>query len=376
MVFSYNPLDKTHDSFRLLTVRPGRSSATLQCTLSHERISDVEDSYCALSYTWGKRATERWIRLNGMPFMVQPSLFEALRGIRSEDGQMRIWADGICINQSDTAERNHQVGLMGKIYSSAKNVRVWLGPAADNSDFVLDYVERKEARFQRGQAGENLDGDRGPDEEETKAFLEAFRALHRRPYWSRAWIKQEVILAKELIIHCGAKSANGLRLLVEAHWHCFWPFGIGGRAALTDEIANLSMHRTNRQNGKRETLEVLLKRYGRTSCLDARDRVFSVLSIAADCEGYEDKMADYSISLPALFFSILGFTETQHILSLATTLHEILGVRRADILDYWNKFECSYELGQDLQSPPKVDSQLENMGISTVWGIKLTSRLP
>ncbi|KAK4161582.1 heterokaryon incompatibility protein-domain-containing protein, partial [Cladorrhinum sp. PSN259] len=203
--FSYDPLDRSYDSFRLLTIQPGKYSAPLQCTLSHERISSVQDGYSALSYTWGTRATERWIRLNGIPFMVQPSLFEALKGIRKEDEQIQIWADGICINQSDTKERNHQVGLMGKIYSGAKNVRVWLGPAADDSDFVLEYVERAEAQFQKEKAGEKLDDDPKPGEEEEKAFLEAFRALHRRPYWGRAWIKQEVILAKELIIHCGTK---------------------------------------------------------------------------------------------------------------------------------------------------------------------------
>ncbi|KAH7303081.1 hypothetical protein B0I35DRAFT_415421 [Stachybotrys elegans] len=45
------------------------------------------------------------------------------------------------------------------------------------------------------------------------------------------------------------------------------------------------------------------------------------------------RILDYS--LQALFFSILGCVE--HIISLATTLHELLAVRRADIFHYWDK---------------------------------------
>jgi hypothetical protein len=296
--------------------------------------------------------------------MIQPNLFEALKAIRKEDEEVCFWADGICINQSDTTERNHQVGLMGKIYQSAKNVRVWVGPAAEESDFVLDYVERDEDRFQREKAGETLD--KIPESEE-KAFLEAFRAFHRRPYWGRAWIKQEVILAKELIIHCGTKSAKGLRLFVLAHWHCFWDH------AVSDEIANLSMHRLNMRDGKRESLEVLLKRYGRTGCTDTRDRVFSILSIAADCKGMEEAIADYSISLPALFFAVLSFIEPQHIISLATSLHEILEVRRTHLLEYWNKIEDpELVLGME---PPRTESKMENLGICLVWMIKTTQKL-
>jgi hypothetical protein len=296
--------------------------------------------------------------------MVQPNLFEALKGIRKEDEEICLWVDGICINQADTTERNHQVGLMGDIYRNAKNVRAWLGPAGEESDFVLEFVERDGDRFRREKAGETLE--KIPESEE-KAFVDAFRALHRRPYWGRAWIKQEVILAKELVIHCGTKSADGLRLFVLAHWHCFTTGGF------RDEIASLSMHRLNLQEGKREPLEILLKRYGRTGCTDARDRVFSVLSIASDTEGLEETIADYSVKTPALFFALLRITEPQNVISLATSLHEILGVRRAELLEYWDKIQVS-ELAQGMK-PPTTSNKLENMGIGVVWGVKATKKI-
>jgi hypothetical protein len=40
---------------------------------------------------------------------------------------MLLWADAICINQSDINERNTQVKLMGEIYRTATRVHVWLG---------------------------------------------------------------------------------------------------------------------------------------------------------------------------------------------------------------------------------------------------------
>lgn len=301
--------------------------------------------------------------------MIQPNLFEALKAIRKEDEEICLWADGICINQADIAERNHQVGLMGNIYRNAKNIRIWLGPAAEESDVVLGYVERASDRFRREKAGETLE--EIPKSEE-KAFLQGFRALHRRPYWGRAWIKQEVILARELVVHCGTKSVDGFRLLLLAHWHCFMTHG------LSDEIANLSVHRVNLGQGKLEPLEILLKRYGRTGCTDPRDRVFSVLSIASDCKGVEAAIADYSVSTPALFFGLLGFIKPQNVISLATSLHDILGVRRAQLFEYWDKIQIqAAEAVYGSTTPPSqaAHNKLENVGRSFIWSVKVVKQI-
>jgi hypothetical protein len=120
-------------------------------------------------------------------------------------------------------------------------------------------------------------------------------------------------------------------------------------------------------------LQILLKRYGRTGCTDARDQVFSILSIASDTEGLEEAIADYSVKTPALFFALLGFTEPQTLISLATSLHEILGVRMAELLEYWDKVQVS-ELAQGMK-PPATPNKLENLGISLVWSVKATKKI-
>jgi hypothetical protein len=122
--YDYVGLDNTRDSFRIIKLLPGPYSASIKCILSHDRVSTLENGYSALLYTWGKKATQRWIRVNGKPFIVQPSLFQSLKSIRREDKEIYIWADAICINQQDTKERNYQVCLMRKIYQGAKDVRV------------------------------------------------------------------------------------------------------------------------------------------------------------------------------------------------------------------------------------------------------------
>ena len=39
----------------------------------------------------------------------------------------KMFIDALCIDQSDIAERNHQVRQMGDVYRAAKAVVAWLG---------------------------------------------------------------------------------------------------------------------------------------------------------------------------------------------------------------------------------------------------------
>jgi len=50
-----------------------------------------------------------------------------LQYLRQPSRTRKIWVDAICIDQSSTTERNHQVALMGEVYKLAKRVLIWLG---------------------------------------------------------------------------------------------------------------------------------------------------------------------------------------------------------------------------------------------------------
>lgn len=90
---------------------------------------ESDQAYEAISYAWGESTERETIVCDEKPLSVTKSLFEALQVFRqSEYGNPRaLWADGVCINQTDTQERNHQVKLMRRIYTTASKVLIWLG---------------------------------------------------------------------------------------------------------------------------------------------------------------------------------------------------------------------------------------------------------
>ncbi|KAF2433960.1 hypothetical protein EJ08DRAFT_582897, partial [Tothia fuscella] len=90
-----------------------------------------EIDYEALSYTWGPGAIIGHVKINNTVFPVSQSLLIALQQIRRDQETLamprKLWVDAVCINQSDNAEKSHQVMLMREIYSHASRVIAWIG---------------------------------------------------------------------------------------------------------------------------------------------------------------------------------------------------------------------------------------------------------
>ena len=59
------------------------------------------------------------------------SLYSGLKRFRYPEKDRILWADAICINQSDNKEKGIQVNMMGDIYDRATAVLVWLGEVPD-----------------------------------------------------------------------------------------------------------------------------------------------------------------------------------------------------------------------------------------------------
>jgi hypothetical protein len=122
-------------------------------------------------------------------------------------GQFRVyWINAICINQDSVLERNHQVQMMRQIYSNAESVSVWLGEADREltSDIAMDFLATRSRIFR--------DGEVWPKQQKSfpwsKHQAESLLDLCRRDYWSRVWIVQEIFLAEQLTICCGAKKVS------------------------------------------------------------------------------------------------------------------------------------------------------------------------
>jgi hypothetical protein len=106
------------DTFRLILLQPSpHLTAPLQLSILTATLSqyedDIVDHYVALSYVWGNQTDISMIDVDSKQLEITASLDSALRHIRDANRPMKIWADGICINQTDTVEKNIQVRVMG-----------------------------------------------------------------------------------------------------------------------------------------------------------------------------------------------------------------------------------------------------------------------
>ncbi|CAN9406523.1 unnamed protein product [Alternaria alternata] len=121
------PTRLSNSEVRLLHILPSESpESPVSCELQHYEIDDIP-AYEALSYCWGDSADRREIMCNGAAHWVTTNLRDALVRLRPTNEARIVWADALCIAQSDEEEKSSQVRRMGSIFHRAKRVVVWLG---------------------------------------------------------------------------------------------------------------------------------------------------------------------------------------------------------------------------------------------------------
>jgi hypothetical protein len=153
-LFSYRDaelLDQLAE-FRVMELLPSRRGPEVSCRIIVDKIAQPA-RYKALSYAWGRESAacsmlvlpsksdscgDSCDTAEPTVIPITKSLHSALVDLRRPSKPFRIWIDQICINQKDEIEKAAQVRLMEPIYTKAAQVVVWLGPAADDSDAVMD----------------------------------------------------------------------------------------------------------------------------------------------------------------------------------------------------------------------------------------------
>lgn len=253
--FQYRPLHG-EDGIRLVTLFPTSFHEPIACTVVHTEL-DSNPEYEALSYTWGNHQNLVSIMVNGRSFGITHNLATALRYLRRKEREVTFWIDAICINQEDIDERTQQVALMTNIYQRARQVQIWLGPEADDSEMVMEFFEEFDEKPMKlvnqsllesdsteawiyGRAHAFLEPCRtflehlvswsaddwtdepgpteGPTLDETQwlrgyivdkkriRLRQALEALLEREYWYRAWVIQEILMASSITLKCGSSS--------------------------------------------------------------------------------------------------------------------------------------------------------------------------
>lgn len=118
-IYSKSELQSNRKDIRLLTLLAGPFNDEIQCHL-HTVSLNHDPPFTALSYCWGSANPHGNITVNGHQVSVTESLEVALRYMRHHEDHLQVWADAICINQSDRAEKAVQVAIMGDIYAQGR----------------------------------------------------------------------------------------------------------------------------------------------------------------------------------------------------------------------------------------------------------------
>ncbi|KAF6806273.1 hypothetical protein CSOJ01_08932 [Colletotrichum sojae] len=251
---AFRPLKHAEKEIRLLRILPGTWSEAIQLELFVVSL-DAKPHYRALSYAWGSATETRRVTFGGQPFEVTTNLFKALRRLRKVAEALEMWVDAICIDQDGHTEKTEQVSLMGEIYAGAFEVIIWLGdalPEAPSSGPLLS-VSEGSLDEGRGYASMCEDVERlvtldSFDTTETEAMAafsvlrlladstthwdskrvfaldkqgsfvvveecarawDAFMRLMGCSWWTRMWVVQEFVLARESRLVVGNAAVPG-----------------------------------------------------------------------------------------------------------------------------------------------------------------------
>lgn len=291
--FKYRPLNEP-DSIRLILLKPFSSDAAqVECSLLHTTLSicdrDIIDHYTALSYVWGDASQTRQILVDGHVMTITATLEAALRDLRDNTRSIRVWADALCIDQSNVEERNQQVRQMGRIYSTAHHTIIYLGPLTPQVVSLLEAVSSKSS----GIPGKYL-----PD-----AAQIAEHSLLNRPWFSRAWVFQELVLSRDPWVQCGAERVR---------WVDLCDLLLSNRGNNSGLKLLSEMHHARERRAQTNLFHLLLQRRG-LGATDARDMIFAHLGVASDRANLEGKIiVDYDQSLERLYEDAAQyFIETQ-----------------------------------------------------------------
>ncbi|KAG5751478.1 hypothetical protein H9Q69_013727 [Fusarium xylarioides] len=222
--YTYMPLLNSPESneIRLIKLHPGSGDDPLRADILHASLdSDVVGGYEAVSYAWEDGHTTNKLETPRGILLITPSLFHALHRFRLKEESRMLWADAVCINQSDNAEKATQVALMDEIYASAACTLVYLGPEADRSEVVgelLTRFARASSSLYRlyGRDGMEMLRHVGSISPPMRVIFEecglpgledpAWKALAKlwaRPWFRRVWVIQEFVLSPDVRMFCG-----------------------------------------------------------------------------------------------------------------------------------------------------------------------------
>jgi hypothetical protein len=318
LLYMYEKLANPERNIRLVRLQKRNPLAEMNCSLIEHPLAEAP-AYEAISYTWGSGPKDHLVFLDGRWLPTSQKVRQILEGRASYWTERWLWIDSLCIDQTNSQEKNSQVRIMGDIYQTADRVVVWLEDSNLSPSkvtlamFLLENIKFVVTRYQ--EYGPMLDpismlvG--------TKAMWEALSELVSHPYWQRVWILQEIAKAKKVHLRCGERYTD---------WNSFWPMvfllsqdpanEIVARNCLLLNASNeglargvmqivviASLQQTSNEAGLLD-IKDCLARTNRCAATDPRDKIFALHSMAK-WHSKQDKilepLPDYSASVELVY---------------------------------------------------------------------------
>lgn len=324
-VFQHEPLDHSIKSIRGIRILPDLTEdGLIQC---ESKETTIDAKYSCLSYVWGEPESNQSIMMNGAFFTVRQNLFDFLETTRPMIKSAAYWwIDALCIDQSNTLERNHQVQQMGSIYSHAQCVYIWLGklPSIPSVAYLLSpprprLVSKKRYRRRICSVG-----------------------IYQNPYWGRAWVTQEIVLARYLKVLVKGVALDFRDFIIAVGYptsptqrrsQALLPKKNGPKLGVSrieqyllvkpDLLTPEAPEVGGRANLGYSGLIALLDRFKTWGCSIPRDRIFSLLAL---CEEGRGVTVDYDVHEDELAYQVLRSCTNTLCLCSVMLVGEALGI--------------------------------------------------
>ncbi|KAK5707213.1 hypothetical protein LTR17_020902 [Elasticomyces elasticus] len=165
--YEWKPLNNSKCEIRLMRILPVDTGDNdlLHLSLRTVSLAEAGGDYDAISYTWGPATDLHEIRIDGKAAWIRDNIWRFFMHCRDtafyDKHHTNLWVDSICIDQSNLEEKNCQVRLIKDVFSTARQVIVWLGEAsARNSlaQIVQELLVAQSPCFVCGTQLMNVDG--------------------------------------------------------------------------------------------------------------------------------------------------------------------------------------------------------------------------
>jgi hypothetical protein len=291
----YEPLSGPNH-IRLLCLEPALSAdEVLPFSFVCGDLQDHQDRYEAISYTWGEPLLVHplYHGEDGTHIVVTANLDRALRYFRRPVTQRLLWADAVCINQVDGAEKSHQIPLMAQIYRNAKKVLAWVGGGTEEERGMQHLSTLSRNNRDTVEPRTNVVPDHVSHNHMSPKARASMQQFFKLSWFTRLWIIQEVVFNNDIEIFCyhtlltWSRLISGLFVLQRDRSE------ISGSISSKRITALLSIARLWRyqctvddprkpQLAKPENFLDILSSFSSYDCSDARDRIYALYSMTTD----------------------------------------------------------------------------------------------